>query len=72
MKEKFLKSAKEIMKKVAKSLQEPERRKENLEQVKDRARISLRAQLSAKQKEVDAYKSEHHGTKLAGKDGQSL
>ena len=72
LKEKFLRSAREIMEKVTKSLQEPERKKENLEQVRTKARISLKAQLSAKQKEVDAYKSEHHGTKLAGKDGQSL
>ena len=74
LKEKFLKSAKEIMEKVAKSLQEPEMRKENLEQVKDRARMSLRAQLSANKKRVDDYKSQHYveNTKQAKKDGQSL
>ena len=74
LKEKFLKSAKGIMEKVAKSLQEPERKKENLEQVKERARISLKAQLSANQKRVDDYKSQHYGTKTkqARKDEQSL
>ena len=74
LKEKFLKSAKVIMEKVAKSLQEPERKKENLEQVRERARISLKAQLSANQKRVDDYKSQHYGTntKQAKKDGQSL
>ncbi len=74
LKEKFLKSAKGIMERVAKSLQEPERKKENLEQVKERARISLKAQLSANQKRVDEYKSQHYGTntKQAKKDGQSL
>ena len=41
-------------------------------QVRTKARISLKVQLSAKQKEVDAYKSKHHGTKLAEKDRQSL
>ena len=79
LKEKFLKSANRInplngLKKVAKSLQEPERKKENLEQVKERARISLKAQLSANQKRVDDYKSQYYGisTKQAKKDEQSL
>lgn len=74
LKEKFLKSARGIMEKVAKALQEPERKKENLEQVKTKARISLKAQLSANQKRVDDYKSQHYGTnmKQAGKDEQSL
>ena len=74
LKGKFMKSAKGIMEKVTKSLQEPERKKENLEQVRERARISLKAQLSANQKRVDAYKSQHYGTntKQARKDGQSL
>ncbi|MDE7431853.1 MAG: serine/arginine repetitive matrix protein 2 [Lachnospiraceae bacterium] len=74
LKEKFLKSAKGIMEKVAKSLQDPDRKKENLEQVKERARISLKAQLSANQKRVDDYKSQHYGTnmKQAQKDEQSL
>ena len=79
LKEKFLKSANGInplngLKKVAKSLQEPERKKENLEQVKDRARISLKAQLSANQKRVDDYKSQYYGisTKQTKEDEQSL
>ncbi len=72
LKEKFLKSAKGLMEKVTKSLQEPERKQENLEQVKEKARISLKAQLSAKQKEADAYNSAHHKTKQAAKDMQSL
>ena len=74
LKEKFLKSAKGIVEKVTKSLQEPERKKENLEQVREKARISLKAQLSANQKRVDDYKSQHYGTntKQAKKDGQSL
>ena len=71
---KFLKSAKEIMEKVTKSLQEPEQKQENLEQVKTTARISLKAQLSANKKCVDDYKSQHYGTnvKQAGKEEQSL
>ena len=74
LKEKFLKSAKGIVEKVTKSLQEPERKKENLEQVRENARISLKAQLSANQKRVDDYKSQHYGTntKQAKKDGRSL
>ena len=71
---KFLKSAKEIMEKLTKSLQEPNRKQENLEQVKTTARISLKAQLSANKKCVDDYKSQHYGTnvKQAGKEEQSL
>ena len=74
LKEKFMKSAKGIMEKVTKSLQEPERKQENLEQVKTTARISLKAQLSANKKCVDDYKSQHYGTntKQAKKDEQSL
>ena len=74
LKEKFLKSAKGIMEKVTKSLQEPERKKENLEQVRTRARISLKAQLSANKKRVADYKSQHYGsnTKQARKDEPSL
>ena len=74
LKEKFLKSAKGIMEKITKSLQEPERKKENLELVRERARISLKAQLSANKKRVDDYKSQHYGAEAsqAKKDGQSL
>ena len=74
LKEKFVKSTKGIMGKVTKSLQEPERKQENLEQVKTTARISLKAQLSANKKCVDDYKSQHYGTntKQAKKDEQSL
>ena len=74
LKDKLLKSAKGIVEKVAKALQEPERKKENLEQVREKARISLKAQLSANKKHVDDYKSQHYGTnmKQAGKDEQSL
>ncbi len=74
LKEKFVKSAKGIMGKVTKSLQEPERKQENLEQVKTTARISLKAQLSANKKSVDDYKSQHYGTntKQAKKEEQSL
>ena len=62
------------MEKVTKTLQEPERKKENLEQVREKARISLKAQLSDNKKCVDDYKSQHYGTnmKQAGKDEQSL
>ncbi len=60
------------MAKITKSLQEPERKRENIEQVKEKARISLKAQLSAKQKEAGAYNSAHHKTKQAAKDMQSL
>ena len=71
---KFLKSAKEIMEKLTKSLQEPDWKQENLEQVKTTARVSLKAQLSANKKHVDDYKSQHYGTnvKQAGKEEQSL
>lgn len=74
LREKFLKSAKGIMEKITKSLQEPERKKENLEQVRERARISLKAQLSANKKRVDDYKSQHYvaETSQIKKDGQSL
>ena len=74
LKEKFVKSAKRIMENATKSLQEPERKQENLEQVKTTARISLKAQLSANKKYVDDYKSQHYGanTKQAKKDEQSL
>ena len=74
LKEKFVKSAKAIMEKVTKSLQEPERKQENLEQVKTTARISLKAQLSANKKYVDDYKSQYYrtNTKQAKKDEQSL
>ncbi len=74
LKEKLLKSAKGIAEKITKSLQEPERKKENLEQVKEKARISLKAQLSAKKKYVDDYKSQHYGANVqqAKKDEQSL
>ena len=74
LKEKFVKSAKVIIEKVTKSLQEPERKQENLEQVKTTARISLKAQLSANKKYVDDYKSQYYrtNTKQAKKDEQSL
>lgn len=74
LKEKFLKSAKGIMEKVTKSLQEPEQKQENLEQVKTTARISLKAKLSDNKKSVDDYKSQHYGanTKQVKKDEQSL
>jgi len=72
LKEKFLRSAKGIMEKATKSLQEAERKQENLKQVREKARVSLKAQLSARQKEADAYHSAHHKTKQAAKDMQSL
>ena len=74
LKDKLLKSAKGIVEKVAKALQEQDRKKENLEQVREKARISLKAQLSANQKRVDDYKSQHYetNTKQAKKDEQSL
>ena len=69
-----MKSANGIMGKVTKSFQEPERKQENLEQVKTTARISLKAKLSDNKKSVDDYKSQHYGanTKQAKKDEQSL
>ena len=74
LKEKFLKSTKGIMEKITKSLQEPERKRENLEQVKEKARVSVKEKLLAGKKSVDDYKSQHYGTntKQAVKDGQSL
>ena len=74
LKGKFLKSAKAVMEKITKSLQEPERKRENLEQVKEKARVSVKEKLSANIKNVDEYKSQHYGekTKQAVKDGQSL
>ena len=71
---KFLKSAKEIMGKVTKSLQEPDRKQENLEQVREKARISLKEQLSVNKQYVDDYKSQHYGTnvKQAKKEEPSL
>lgn len=61
LKEKILKSAKGIRENVAKSLQKPERKKENMELIKTVAKDSLKARLSAKQKHVDGYKSQHCG-----------
>ena len=61
LREKFLKSAKGIMEKVTKSLQESEQKQENLEQVKTTARISLKAKLKDNKKSVDDYKSQHYG-----------
>ena len=74
LREKFLKSAKGIMEKVTKSLQEPEQKHENLEQIKTTARISLKAKLRDNKKSVDDYKSQHYGanTKQVKKDEQSL
>lgn len=74
LKEKFLKSARSVMEKIVKSLHEPERKRENLEQVKEKARISVKEKLLANKKSVDDYKSQHYGTntKQAVKDGQSL
>lgn len=79
LREKFLKSAKSInplrgLEKITKSLQEPERKRENLEQVKEKARISVKAKLSTNIKRVDDYKSQHYGTniKQAVKDEPSL
>lgn len=74
LKEKFLKSARTVMEKITKSLQEPERKWENLEQVKEKARVSVKEKLSTNIKSVDDYKSQHYGikTKQAVKDGQSL
>ena len=71
---KFLKSAKGIMEKITNSLQEPERKKENLEQVREKVRISLKAQLSANKQYVDDCKSQHYGTnvKQAKKEEPSL
>ena len=62
------------MEKVTKSLQEPNRKQENLEQVKITARISLKEQLSVNKQYVDDYKSQHYGTntKQAKRDEQSL
>ena len=74
LKGKFLKSAKGVIEKITKSLQEPERKRENLEQVKEKARVSVKEKLSANIKNVDEYKSQHCGEKKkqAVKDGQSL
>ncbi len=62
------------MEKITKSLQEPERKRENLEQVKEKARVSVKEKLSANIKNVDEYRSQHYGekTKQVVKDGQSL
>ncbi len=74
LREKFQKSAKGIMEKVTKSLQESEQKQEKLEQVKTTARISLKAKLRDNKKNVDDYKSQHYGanTKQVKKEEQSL
>lgn len=74
LKEKFMKSAKGIMQKVTESLHEPERKKENLGEVKERTRVSLKEKLKSKQKNADEYNSQRslNQTKQAGKDNQSL
>ncbi len=62
------------MENATKSLQEPERKRENLKQAKEKERISLKAQLSTNQKRVDDYKSCYYGinAKQAKKCEQSL
>ncbi len=68
LEEKLLKSAKGIGETITKALQKPERKKEHMEQVKSTARSSLKAQLSAKQKRVDDYKSQHYGENIRRTD----
>lgn len=54
-------AVKEIAGRVAVKLQEPERKTENLEQIKASARKSLKAKLGDKLKEVEDYKAEQQG-----------
>lgn len=68
LKEKILKSAKGIGEDITKALQKSEQKTQNMEQVKSAARFSLKAQLSAKQKRVDDYKSQHYGAKIRRTD----
>ncbi len=53
LKEKFMKSAKTIVQKVTESLQEPEHRQKNLEQVREKARESIKDRLARGKTEAD-------------------
>jgi len=50
-----------LKKKIVEKLQEPEKKAENLEQVKAAAKTSLRDKMSMMQKEVDEYKAQNYG-----------
>ena len=58
LKEKFMKSAKAIVQKVTESLQEPEHRQENLEQVRENARESIKDKLARGKTEADRMNRE--------------
>ncbi len=58
LKEKFLKSAKGIVEKAAKSLQEPEQRQKNLGQVREKVRESIRDRLAKGKTESDRLNRE--------------
>ena len=58
LKEKFMKSAKTIVQKVTESLREPEHRQNNLEQVKEKARESIKDRLARGKTEADRMNRE--------------
>lgn len=55
---------KNLAEKIAKKLQEPAKRAENMEQVKVTAKRSLLAQLEERKKEVEEYKAQHYGANV--------
>ena len=58
LREKFIKSAKAIVLKVTESLQEPEHRQKNLEQVREKARESIKDRLARGKTEADCLNRE--------------
>ena len=58
LKEKFIKSAKATVQKVTDSLQEPEHRQKNLEQVREKARESIKDRLARGKTEADRLNRE--------------
>lgn len=67
LKEKLLKSAKSVMDKITKSLHEPERKRENLEQVREKARESIKDRLARGKTEADRLNRERmeHGDRIS-------
>lgn len=55
---------KNLAEKIAKKLQEPAKKAENMEQVKATAKRSLLAQLEERKKEVEEYKAQHYGANV--------
>lgn len=65
---------KNLAEKIAKKLQEPAKRAENMEQVKVTAKRSLLAQLEEHKKKVEEYKAQYYGTHVqqTRKGGQDI